>query len=138
MITITKRLEFDAGHRLLNHEGKCKHLHGHRYAAEITCYSMKLDDVGRVIDFSKIKEVVGGWIDSKWDHGVLVNVQDYRLMHFLEVEDSKFYTMPNNPTAENIAAELYRVASHLLESEGIAVIQVVVFETPTCSATCLA
>ena len=33
---ITRRLEFDAGHRIPNHQSQCRHLHGHRYALEIT------------------------------------------------------------------------------------------------------
>src|SRR5271169_6402363 len=33
---ITRRLEFDAGHRIPHHASLCKHLHGHRYAMEIT------------------------------------------------------------------------------------------------------
>ncbi|MDP2056292.1 MAG: 6-carboxytetrahydropterin synthase, partial [Thiobacillus sp.] len=33
---ITRRLEFDAGHRIPNHASQCRHLHGHRYALEIT------------------------------------------------------------------------------------------------------
>ena len=33
---ITRRLEFDAGHRIPNHNSQCRHLHGHRYAIEIT------------------------------------------------------------------------------------------------------
>ena len=33
---ITRRLEFDAGHRIPHHASQCRHLHGHRYAIEIT------------------------------------------------------------------------------------------------------
>ena len=33
---ITRRLEFDAGHRIPDHQSQCRHLHGHRYAMEIT------------------------------------------------------------------------------------------------------
>ena len=58
MIEITRRLEFDAGHRVLGHEGKCKNLHGHRYSAEITVTAPDLDGLGRVIDFGVIKEKV--------------------------------------------------------------------------------
>ena len=33
---ITRRLEFDAGHRIPDHASQCRHLHGHRYAIEVT------------------------------------------------------------------------------------------------------
>ena len=55
MPTITKKLEFDYGHRVLGHEGKCRHLHGHRGVAEVTVYAPSLDNLGRVVDFGAIK-----------------------------------------------------------------------------------
>ena len=55
MITSSRRLEWDAIHRIPLHESKCKAFHGHRYAAEVTCVKDGLDNVGRVVDFSVIK-----------------------------------------------------------------------------------
>ena len=74
--TITRRLEFDAGHRVFGHESKCATLHGHRYVVEVTAQAAKLDSVGRVIDFSVLKERIGAWLDEKWDHNVIVFEQD--------------------------------------------------------------
>jgi 6-pyruvoyl tetrahydropterin synthase/QueD family protein len=74
--TITRRLEWDAGHRVLGHEGRCRHLHGHRYVAEVTVAAPELDDLGMVIDFSVLKEKVGGWIDREWDHNMMLHVSD--------------------------------------------------------------
>jgi len=68
MIRITRKIEFDSGHRVLGHEGKCAHLHGHRYVAEITVESAGLDSLGRVVDFSVIKEKVGKWVDENWEY----------------------------------------------------------------------
>ncbi len=51
-ISCTRRIEFDAAHRVMRHEGKCKHLHGHRYALEATFSASGLDALGRVIDFA--------------------------------------------------------------------------------------
>lgn len=79
-ITICKRIEWDAAHRVLRHESKCATLHGHRYAAEIACSADALDDLGRVIDFGVIKEVVGKWIDDNWDHNTLLNRDDLELI----------------------------------------------------------
>lgn len=137
MITVTRRLEFDAAHRVLGHEGKCKNLHGHRYVAEIKVWANGLDTLGRVIDFSVIKEKVGKWIDERWDHNVLLNSSDPIAHHIsmLENEDkSPYLFMSKNPTAENIAKELYEVASHILKSDIIQIKRVRIYETPNCWA----
>lgn len=154
--SITRRLEFDYGHRVHGHEGKCRHLHGHRGAVEITVCQIPttwpnnqasggLDNVGRVIDFSKIKELVGGWIDEHWDHNLLLHqndpfldmLDDVSAADRLDILGGKMpYVMPvGNPTAEHMAEELHRVASSLLNPHGIAIQQVVLYETPNSFAT---
>ena len=64
MISCTRRIQFCAGHRVLGHENKCANAHGHNYVAYISARSNDLDKVGRVIDFSVLKEKIGGWIDE--------------------------------------------------------------------------
>ena len=49
-ISITRRLEFDSGHRIPNHDGQCRHLHGHRYAIEVTLTGEIADHPGKVAD----------------------------------------------------------------------------------------
>ena len=71
MVTCTRRLEWDAMHRIPLHESKCRAFHGHRYAAEITCLA-PLDSLGRVVDFGVVKQLVGGWIDQHWDHTAIL------------------------------------------------------------------
>lgn len=137
---VTRRIEFDYGHRLLNHESKCSHLHGHRGVAEITCESKKLDRVGRVIDFSCIKELVGGWIDRYWDHNMILHEAD-PLANLNGVHDQIFgskqpYVMFNdmNPTAENMCFVLFDAARTLLTSLDITVKHIRLYETPNCWA----
>ena len=67
MYRVTRQIDFCYGHRLLNYEGKCKHLHGHNGRALITIEAPKLDIRGMVIDFSEIKQVVNTWIDDNLD-----------------------------------------------------------------------
>ena len=132
MTTCTRILEFDAAHRLVDHEGLCAHLHGHRYRAEIEC-AAPLDAVGRVVDFSVIKARVGGWIAEQWDHAAIVNAEDTPLLGLLEgIGERRVYHLAGNPTAENIAAELLRVASAMLAP--IRVVRVRIWETPNCFA----
>ena len=139
MVSITRRLEFDAGHRVLGHEGHCKHLHGHHYVVEITVSASSLDSLGRVLDFGKVKELVGGWLNREWDHNLLLHPADPLLMlddamQRVIFAGKKPYVMEcGNPTAENMAEELWENASKLLPA-GMKVSQVRVWETPNCYA----
>lgn len=154
---ITRKLEFDAGHRIVGHESKCAHLHGHRYVAEISCQAMKLDNVGRVIDFSVIKREVGSWIDEHWDHNFIFNPNDPLLKQIM-IDDHKAkmsapkgsvastnlvssvvfadktpFIMPKgleNPTAENMVQVLFNHALGLLLPYSVSVVQVKLYETP--------
>lgn len=139
MITCTRRLEWDAMHRIPRHESKCAAFHGHRYAAEITAHAPELDDRGRVVDFGVIKERVGGWIDQKWDHTALLMRGDPdpaipALAASNAAAGRPVYWMDVPPTAENIAAELARVAGELLADTGVRVVRVRIWETPNGSA----
>ncbi len=142
LTTIVRDFEFDAAHRVLGHEGKCKYLHGHRYKASIRATCQCLDNLGRVIDFGEVKRLVGGWIDNFWDHNTILNPQDPILQRgretALEVIGQRPYIMPEthpNPTAENLAQVLFNHASVLLQPTGIEVVEVVLHETPNCRAT---
>jgi len=133
MRKVTRILEIDAGHRLMNHEGKCRNVHGHRYKFEITVAADSLDDVGRVLDFGVIKEKVGGWLDAEWDHGFIVQIGD-PLLAALKEDKSKYYIMAAPPTAENMSTLLAEVAATLLSPHGIRVARVRCWETPNCYA----
>jgi len=131
---ITRRLEFDAGHRVYGHEGKCNHLHGHRYVAEITVQSRALDGIGRVVDFGVVKEKVGSWLDREWDHNVLLNVDDplYQDREFWAKNGRSPFVLIGNPTAEVMAVYLFGVAQCLLSE--LIVSKVRIYETPNCWA----
>lgn len=154
--TIVRKLEWDAGHRVLGHETKCKHLHGHRYTAEVYVRAKQLDEIGRVVDFSVIKTKVGGWIDENWDHNMILHPDDPILWVCNDFPTDRPreqlfagkepYLMPKrfggthlidsqaNPTAENMAEELYWQSRRLLGGDGLEVVKVVLWETPNCRA----
>lgn len=140
-ITCTRRVQFCAGHRLLGHESKCSHLHGHNYVALFHARASELDVVGRVIDFSVLKEKLGGWIDKHWDHGFICNLADKETMALLQSASvwfpngQKKYAMPANPTAENMAEYLLRVvAPEVMAGTGVDVVKVTLWETENCFA----
>ena len=135
MIVCTRRIEWDAMHRIPLHESKCKAFHGHRYAAEITCVADQLDNLGRVIDFGVIKSKVGTWIDEHWDHtAILMKGDDDPAIQILAQSNAAHgrpvYWLDQHPTAENIAAELAKVASELLSDTGVTVQRIRLWETP--------
>lgn len=136
MITCTRRIQFCAGHRVMGHEGKCRNLHGHNYVVFVTAQADELDSVGRVIDFSVLKEKVGGWIDEHWDHGFVLWHEDYEAIAAVTYSpDQKVAFMPTNPTAENMADYLLRNACPIvLKGTGVVVTKVVVWETENCYA----
>lgn len=74
--TAVRKIQFCAGHRVMNHGSKCRNLHGHNYIAEIFVSAPALNDLGMVTDFGVIKEVVGEWIDKYWDHGFIYYKED--------------------------------------------------------------
>jgi 6-pyruvoyltetrahydropterin/6-carboxytetrahydropterin synthase len=106
MFLVTKEIRFCYGHRLLNYEGKCRHLHGHNGRAVITLRAATLDPLGMVMDFSEIKKVIGGWIDQTLDHRMLLHKDDPVLPYLRQLAEPLFL-MDVNPTAENIAKLIY-------------------------------
>lgn len=139
--TAVRRLQFAAGHRVYQHESKCANWHGHNYVGHFFARpKIDLDAIGRVIDFSVLKERIGGWIDKHWDHGFLVFDQDLdtlRAIHgFIDAGNSqKFFPCPFNPTAERMAEYLLRtVCADLFWDTDIEVWRVELEETENCRA----
>jgi len=138
MIFCTRRIQFCAGHRVHNHESRCKNFHGHNYVAFFEAQAPELDPLGRVIDFSVLKESIGGWIDQYWDHGFLYWKDDREAHEVLRlVAGQKLYVMPTNPTAENMAHYLLTTICPRqlsLVSSSVVVRKVIIWETENCFA----
>ena len=111
---ITTRLEFDAGHRIPNHKSQCRNLHGHRYALEITLsgdiITKEISENGMVMDFSDVKRIARESVVDVWDHAFLVYAGDTEVLKFLNsLPNHKTIIFPSVPTAENMAAEAFRI-----------------------------
>jgi len=132
-IECVRIVKFDAGHRVVNHESKCRTLHGHEYRAEIFARASQLDHLGRVIDFGVIKTKVGGWIEENWDHNMILWSQDPNLPLIQRCEGAKKpYVTDFNTTAENLAAFLLKKANELLAADGVTVTRIKLWETQNC------
>jgi 6-pyruvoyltetrahydropterin/6-carboxytetrahydropterin synthase len=127
---VTCQIDFCYGHRLLNYEGKCRHLHGHNGRAVISIASDQLDHRGMVLDFTDIKRDVSGWIDANLDHRMLL-CQDDPAVEMLRQLDEPMYLLPANPTAESIAKLIFEAATE----HGFPIESVKLWETPRCYAT---
>ena len=130
MYGITREIDFCYGHRLLNYDGKCRHLHGHNGRAIITIAADTLDDRGMVFDFSDVKKAVATWIDKNLDHRMLL-CKDDPVVPILEELGEPMFLMDTNPTAENIAKLIYEVTAN----HGFPIVEASLWETPKCYAT---
>ena len=130
MYSVTKRIDFCYGHRLLDHDGVCRHLHGHNAVAEVEIRTATLDPRDMVVDFGDIKRLVKGWIDSELDHKMILRHDD-PLVAPLRALGEPIHTLDSNPTAERLARLVFDVA----RDKGLPVVRVTLWETPTSWAT---
>ena len=126
MYSVTKRIEFCYGHRLLHYEGQCKNLHGHNGRVEVDLETTALDARGMVVDFADIKRGIKTWIDQTLDHRMLLH-RDDPVVPALRQGKELFYVMDENPTAENISKLIFRQ----LRIMGLHISRVSLWETPT-------
>lgn len=96
MLTITRKLAFDAGHRIPDHKSHCRNLHGHRYVIEITLIGKIINakgnsNNGMIMDFSDIKFLAKQYLVNLWEHAFLVHAEDKIVRNFLE-------TLPGHKT----------------------------------------
>lgn len=121
--TILKDFGFAAGHRIPDHPGKCRNLHGHNYRTRVFLRADRLDALGMVYDFSRLKalmnEVVG-----PFDHAIINDIPPF---------DQR------NPTAENLAEYIYteirrRLADDETAAGRVDLAKVELWENDTCCA----
>lgn len=143
--------DISTGHRVVGHENKCRHLHGHNYRIHFVCEADQLDSLGRVVDFGVIKERLCMWVECNWDHKFLawekdpvmtsmvstclnnratISDEDYGMLY------GSLVFVPFNPTAENMAQYLVDVVGpSQLHGTGVRLVEVKIEETAKCSAS---
>ncbi|WP_183633380.1 6-carboxytetrahydropterin synthase QueD [Niveibacterium umoris] len=140
---ITRRLEFDAGHRIPNHGSQCRNLHGHRYVLEVTLAGRRVtmhhaEDEGMVLDFSALKAIANRELVDHWDHAFLVHAEDTAVRDFLaSLPNHKTVVLPLVPTVENLAQLAFETLEpHFAQAYGkrLSLHKVRLYETPNCWA----
>ncbi|MDR2451433.1 MAG: 6-carboxytetrahydropterin synthase [Candidatus Accumulibacter sp.] len=140
---VTRRLEFDAGHRIPDHGSQCRHLHGHRYALEVTLSGEIVrkegnPDNGMVMDFSEIRNLARRHLVDLWDHAFFVYEHDVPVVEFLaSLPEHKTVILDCIPTAENLAEKAFRILDAVyrdIYGNHLRLDRVRLYETPNCWA----
>ncbi|MDR3353239.1 MAG: 6-carboxytetrahydropterin synthase QueD [Zoogloeaceae bacterium] len=140
---ITRRLSFDAGHRIPDHQSQCRNLHGHRYVIEITLEGEPITTEGdaangMLMDFSEVKAIAQKHVVDLWDHAFLAYCRDEPVVRFLQsLPGHKTVLLERIPTAENlarIAFEILQPAYRAHYGNALALKRVRLYETPNCWA----
>jgi len=143
MLTITRKLEFDAGHRIPDHKSQCRNLHGHRYTLEITLLGQVIEqegstDNGMIMDFSEVKSLAKHHLVDVWDHAFLVYAKDTVVREFLAtLPQHKTVVIDQIPTVENLARTAFSILKSAYQDQygtGLRLHKLVLHETPNCWA----
>ena len=143
MVTITRKLEFDAGHRIPDHRSQCRNLHGHRYVIEITLEGEIVDvegasDRGMVMDFADVKALAMQHLVDRWDHAFLVYEGDEKVRDFLAtLPEHKTVVLDRVPTVENLAALAFDTLAVVYDDHygvNLRLRRIRLYETPNCWA----
>jgi 6-pyruvoyltetrahydropterin/6-carboxytetrahydropterin synthase len=143
LFAITRRLEFDAGHRIPDHRSLCRHVHGHRYVLEVTLVGT-LDETpgsperGMVMDFGDVKRIAWDHLIGHWDHAFLAWRDDPVAAAIASVlPHHRTVLLDSIPTAENLARIAFETLAphfHARYGERLRLARVRIFETPNCWA----
>ena len=124
---IAKEFRWEMGHRLPEHFGLCKNIHGHSYKM-IVEFEGELDKNQMVIDYYDVEKIINPVIE-KLDHSFMVNAEDKIVLEFLEKMNSKKVLVDFNSTAENICSYLLSEIKKCSLPSNISSIRVRVYET---------
>ncbi|RKZ37098.1 MAG: 6-carboxytetrahydropterin synthase QueD [Gammaproteobacteria bacterium] len=105
--------EFSSAHTLRDYPGPCNRFHGHNWKVEVEVEASELDEAGMGLDFKDIRKAAKD-AAATLDHRYLNDVPPFD---------------KQNPTAENIAAHLFRGVADALNDDRVRVRSVTLWET---------
>jgi len=130
MYTIITKIKYEYAHRLMCHQGKCRHVHGHSGEVTIELSAETLNQNGFVMDFGDVKAPIKAWINEHWDHAYLANEAD-PLLPIIREQGLKTFAFAGEPSAEIMAKYLFDHVSKLELRPTVIVKRVIVQETCT-------
>jgi 6-pyruvoyltetrahydropterin/6-carboxytetrahydropterin synthase len=120
MFQVSVEETFSSGHALRGYKGKCENVHGHNYRVQVSLEGPELDNIGLLVDFTRLKQIVRAII-QRLDHQFINDLEPFTTV---------------NPSAENLAKYFYDEVSGQLQGlpPGARVTETVIWETDTASA----
>jgi 6-pyruvoyltetrahydropterin/6-carboxytetrahydropterin synthase len=124
---VAKEFRWEMGHRLPEHFGLCKNIHGHSYKM-IVEFEGEMNNEGMVIDFYEVEKIINPVIE-KLDHSFMVNKNDKIVLDFLEKMKSKKVVVGFESTVENICTYLLEEIKKSALPRNVNIVSVRVYET---------
>ncbi|HZD43801.1 MAG TPA: 6-carboxytetrahydropterin synthase, partial [Methanomicrobiales archaeon] len=126
---IYKEVCFDATHRLLHYEGKCRNLHGHRWKVEVWIVGEIDEETKILVDYNTIKGTI-----ERFDHQVILNESDPMVPCVQQFQN--VITTPGDPTSELLAGIMVDLLNQEITRNGSTaqIVKIRVWESPTCYA----
>ncbi|MDP4115074.1 MAG: 6-carboxytetrahydropterin synthase QueD [Bacteroidota bacterium] len=124
---IAKEFRWEMGHRLPNHFGKCKNVHGHSYKMLVELEG-DVAESGMILDYFDLKQIVKPIVEEM-DHAFMVNKKDVEIVDLLDKLNSKKVIIDFDSTVENICLFiLHKLEKHEFP-ENISGVKVKIYET---------
>ena len=140
---ISRKGKFDAGHRIMFERVQCANIHGHEFRYQMKFKYRSSLDIGYPIDFKELKRIACQWIEDTFDHTFIANPHDQVMIDTCNKLQSKIYIMNLhdkkgfcNPSAENIAKEIFYGVSILMNDDNLKLVEIVLHETSDCHVLC--
>jgi len=124
---IAKEFRWEMGHRLPEHFGLCRNIHGHSYKMLVE-FEGELNKDEMIIDYYDVEKIINPIIE-KLDHAFMVNRNDNFVLEFLDKMNSKKVVVDFQPTAENICTYILNEIKKANLPPNVNEIKVRVFET---------
>ena len=106
MYKVSKTATFAYSHRLPEHKGSCKNLHGHNGRVELVLATEKLDAAAMAADFTKFGAALKNWLDLNLDHKTILCARD-PLLKTLKAAGQDCFETAGSPTAETLAELIF-------------------------------
>ncbi len=140
---ISRKGKFDAGHRIMHERIQCANIHGQEFRYQMKFKYCSVLDIGYPIDFKEVKRIACRWIDDTFDHTFIANPHDKIMIDTCNKLQSKLYVMNLkdkkgfcNPSAENIAKEIFYAISILMNDDNLKLVELTLHETSDCYVLC--
>ena len=124
---IAKEFRWEMGHRLPEHFGKCKNIHGHSYKMIVELEGEVVES-GMVMDYYDVKKMVEPVVE-KLDHAFMVYKEDEEIISFLEKLKSKMVVVEFQSTVENICKYFLSEIKKFRFPQNVEKVSVRIYET---------